>query len=123
MKILIILTIILLFFTASIAKENVFFNEDTPFLDKIYIVLKSNNYVLTKDSINANYYGELTTKNKKDSTQYIIMIKTDYEKKIIGSFSMEQIKKTDVRKNMKRYVFYGFFLNSMILLLYFLRST
>jgi len=123
MKILIILTIILLFFTASIAKENVFFNEDTPFLDKIYIVLKSNNYVLTKDSINANYYGELTTKNKKDSTQYIIMIKTDYEKKIIGSFSMEQIKKTDVRKNMKRYVFYGFFLNSVILLLYFLRST
>jgi hypothetical protein len=123
MKILIILTIILLFFTASIAKENVFFNEDTPFLDKIYIVLKSNNYVLTKDSINANYYGELTTKNKKDSTQYIIMIKTDYAKKIIGSFSMEQIKKTDVRKNMKRYVFYGFFLNSMILLLYFLRST
>ncbi len=123
MKTLIIFTIILLFFTASIAKENVFFNEDTPFLDKIYIVLKSNNYVLTKDSINANYYGELTTKNKKDSTQYIIMIKTDYEKKIIGSFSMEQIKKTDVRKNMKRYVFYGFFLNSIILLLYFLRST
>jgi hypothetical protein len=107
----------------SNAKENVFFNEDTPFLDKIYIVLKSNNYVLTKDSINANYYGELTTKNKKDSTQYIIMIKNDYEKNIIGSFSMEQIKKTDVRKNMKKYVFYGFFLNSMILLLYFLRST
>jgi len=123
MKILIILTIILLFFTASIAKENVFFNEDTPFLDKIYIVLKSNNYVLTKDSINANYYGELTTKNKKDSTQYIIMIKTDYEKKIIGSFSMEQIKKIDIRKNMKKYVFYGFLLNSLMILLYFVRST
>lgn len=123
MKTLIIFTIILLFFTASIAKENVFFNEDTPFLDKIYIVLKSNNYVLTKDSINANYYGELTTKNKKDSTQYIIMIKTDYEKKIIGSFSMEQIKKTDVRKNMKKYIFYGFLLNSLMLLLYFVRSA
>lgn len=123
MKALIILTIILLLFTASIAKENVFFNEDTPFLDKIYIVLKSNNYVLTKDSINANYYGELTTKNKKDSTQYIIMIKTDYEKKIIGIFSMKQIKKTDVRKNMKKYVFYGFLLNSLMILLYFVRST
>ena len=121
MKTLIILTIILLFFTASIAKENVFFDEDTPFLDKIYIILKSNNYVLTKDSINANYYGELTTKNKKDSTQYIIMIKNDYEKKIIGIFSMEQIKKIDVRKNMKKYVFYGFLLNSLMLLLYFVR--
>ena len=123
MKTLIILTIILLFFTASIAKENVFFDEDTPFLDKIYIILKSNNYVLTKDSINANYYGELTTKNKKDSTQYIIMIKNEYEKNIIGHFSMEQIKKIDVRKNMKKYVFYGFLLNSLMLLLYFVRSA
>ena len=123
MKTLIILTIILFLFTASIAKENVFFNEDTPFLDKIYIVLKSNNYVLTKDSINANYYGELTTKNKKDSTQYIIMIKNEYEKNIIGHFSMEQIKKIDVRKNMKKYVFYGFLLNSLMLLLYFVRSA
>ena len=123
MKPLIIFIIILLFFTTSIARENVFFNIDTPFLDEIYLVLKNNDFNLTQDSINANYFGEISAKNIKDSTQYEIIIKNEYGKKIIGSFSKEQIKKTDIRRNMKKYVFYGFFLNSIIILLYFLRST
>lgn len=106
-----------------IAQDKVFFDENTPFLDKIYNVLKKNNYILTKDSANANYYGEITTKNKKDSTQCMVMIKNEYEKNIIGSFSMELIKKTEVKKNVKKYAFFGFLLNSLMIILYFIRST
>lgn len=120
---IITIIIILPIFTKLIAQDRVFFDESTPFIDKIYNVLEKNNYVLTKDSVNANYYGEITTKNKKDSTQYIVMIKNEYEKNIVGNFSTEQIKKTDVKKNVKKYVLFGFLFNSLIIILYFIRST
>ena len=51
---IVVFPIIIGSFQTAIETKNVFFDEDTPFLDKIYIILKSNNYVLTKDSINAN---------------------------------------------------------------------
>ncbi|MEA3499785.1 MAG: hypothetical protein U9R41_02010 [Candidatus Marinimicrobia bacterium] len=123
MKLIKIVIIILFFVIILIAQDKVFFDENTPFLDKIYNVLKKNNYILTKDSANANYYGEITTKNKKDSTQCMVMIKNEYEKNIIGSFSMELIKKTEVKKNVKKYAFFGFLLNSLMIILYFIRST
>ncbi len=121
--ILLVLTIMYLPFSKLFAEKTVYFDSDTPFLDEIYIILKNNNYHLTQDSTNAYYVGEISTNTKKDSTQYQVIIKDEYKENIIGTFSKEQIKKTDVRKNMKKYVLYGLFLNTITLLLYFLRST
>lgn len=121
--ILLVLTIMYLPFSKLFAEETVYFDSNTPFLDEIYIILKNNNYHLTQDSTNAYYVGEISTNTKKDSTQYQVIIKDEYKENIIGTFSKEQIKKTDVRKNMKKYVLYGLFLNTITLLLYFLRST
>ncbi|MEA1987214.1 MAG: hypothetical protein U9N76_06975 [Candidatus Marinimicrobia bacterium] len=115
---------IIIFLISNIfAKDKIFFNKNTPYLDDVYFVLKSKNFVLTQDSVNADYFGEISGISKSDSIQYQIVIKNDYEEKIIGSFSKEQLSKSFVKSEVKRFTFFSFLLNTFVIVLYFLRST
>lgn len=115
--------IIIFLISNMFAKDKIFFNKNTPYLDDVYFVLKSKNFVLTQDSVNADYFGEISGISKSDSIQYQIVIKNDYEEKIIGSFSKEQLSKSFVKSEVKRFTFFSFLLNTFVIVLYFLRST